>query len=86
MRAAFLLSPSSLARERMGASKAALILMKNSHFDRTLQYAQLINVLVVFVAVQTSDLHVASLQVISTSYLRPEGLIEHGHHAENVMD
>ena len=39
MRAAFLLSPSSITRGRMGASKAALILMKNSHFDRTLQYS-----------------------------------------------
>ena len=47
---------------------------------------QLINVLVVFVASANIWLHVASLQVISTSYLRPEGLIEHGHHAENVMD
>ena len=28
---------------RMGARKAALILMKNSHFDRLLQYAQFIN-------------------------------------------
>ena len=37
MRAAFLLSPSSITRGRMGASKAALILMKNSHFDRTLR-------------------------------------------------
>ena len=39
MRAAYLLSPSIITRGRMGASKAALILMKNSHFDRTLQYA-----------------------------------------------
>ena len=38
MRAAYLLSPSFITRGRMGASKAALILMKNSHFDRTLQY------------------------------------------------
>ena len=38
MRAAFLLSPSSITQGRMGASKAALILMENSHFDRTLQY------------------------------------------------
>ena len=38
MRAAFLLSPSSITRGKMGASTAALILMKNSHFDRTLQY------------------------------------------------
>ena len=38
MRAAYLLSPSSITQGRMGASKAALILMKNSHFDRTLQY------------------------------------------------
>ena len=38
MRAAYLLSPSFIIRGRMGASKAALILMKNSHFDRTLQY------------------------------------------------
>ena len=37
MRAAFLLSLSSITQGRMGASKAALILMKNSHFDRTLQ-------------------------------------------------
>ena len=36
MRAAFLLSPSSITRGRMGTSKAALILMKNSHLDRTL--------------------------------------------------
>ena len=35
MRAAFLFSLSSITRGRMGASKAALILMKNSHFDRT---------------------------------------------------
>ena len=40
MRAAYLLSPSFITRGRMGASKAALILMKNSHFDRTLQYLQ----------------------------------------------
>ena len=40
MRAAFLLSPSSITRGRMGASKAALILRKNSHFDRTLQHYQ----------------------------------------------
>ena len=39
MRAAYLLSPSFITRGRMGASKAALILMKNSHFDRTLQYS-----------------------------------------------
>ena len=38
MRAAFLLSPSFITIGRMGASKAALILLKNSHFDRTLQY------------------------------------------------
>jgi len=38
MRAAYLLSPSIITRGRMGASKAALILMKNSYFDRTLQY------------------------------------------------
>ena len=38
MRAAFLLSPSSITWGRMGASKAALISMKNSHFDRILQY------------------------------------------------
>jgi len=38
MRAAYLLSPSFILRERMGASKAALVLMKNSQFDRTLQY------------------------------------------------
>ena len=37
MRAAYLLSPSFITQGRMGASKAALILMKNSHFDRTLQ-------------------------------------------------
>ena len=44
MRAAYLLSPSFITQGRMGASKAALILMKNSHFDRTLQYyAQQIN-------------------------------------------
>ena len=33
-----LLSPSFITQGRMGASKAALILMKNSHFDRTPQY------------------------------------------------
>ena len=38
MRAAFLLSPSFINQGRMGASKAALILMKNCHFDRTTQY------------------------------------------------
>ena len=37
-RAVYLLSPYFITRARMGASKAALILMKNSHFDRTLQY------------------------------------------------
>ena len=37
MRAAYLLSPSFITQGRMGASKAALILMKNSHFDSTLQ-------------------------------------------------
>ena len=37
MRATFLLSPSFITNGRMGASKAALILMKNSYFDRTLQ-------------------------------------------------
>ena len=39
MRAAFLLSPSFITQGRMGARKAALILMKVSHFDRTLRYA-----------------------------------------------
>ena len=39
MRAAFLLSSSSITQGRMGESKAALILMKNSHFDGTLQYS-----------------------------------------------
>ena len=34
MRAAYLLSPSFITRGRMGASKAALILMKNFHLDR----------------------------------------------------
>ena len=38
MRAACLLSPSFITQGRMGARKAALILMKNSHFDRTPQY------------------------------------------------
>ena len=38
MRAAILLSPSSITQGRMGATKAALILMKHSHFDRTPQY------------------------------------------------
>ena len=38
MRAAYLLSPTFITRGRMGASKAALILMKYSHFDWTLQY------------------------------------------------
>ena len=38
MRAAYFLSPSFVTWGRMGASRAALILMKNSHFDRTLQY------------------------------------------------
>ena len=33
-----MLSPSFITRGRMGTRKAALILMKNSHFDRTLQY------------------------------------------------
>ena len=33
-----LLSPSFITRGRMEARKAALILMKNSHFDRTPQY------------------------------------------------
>ena len=36
MRAAYLLSPSFITQGRMGASRAALILMENSHFDRTL--------------------------------------------------
>ena len=36
MRAAFLLYPSFITQGRMGASKVALILMKNSRFDRTL--------------------------------------------------
>ena len=43
MRAAFLLYPSFITQGRMGASKAALILMKNSRFDRTLQYTAKIN-------------------------------------------
>ena len=34
----FLLSPSSITQGRMGARKVALILMKNSQFDRTPQY------------------------------------------------
>ena len=38
MRATYLFSPSFITRGRMGVSKAVLILMKNSHFDRTLQY------------------------------------------------
>ena len=38
MKAAYLLSPSFISRGRMGASKAALILMKISHFDMTQQY------------------------------------------------
>ena len=37
MRATYLLSSSFITRGRMGASKAALILIKKSHFDRTLQ-------------------------------------------------
>ena len=41
MRAAYLLSPSFITRGRMGAIKAALILVKNSHFDRTLQYLKM---------------------------------------------
>ena len=43
MRAAYLLSLSFITRGRMGASQAALILMKNSHFDRTLQYSMYIS-------------------------------------------
>ena len=38
MRASFLLSPSFITQGRMGVRKIALILMKNSHFDRTPQY------------------------------------------------
>jgi len=38
-----LLSPSYITRGRLGASKAALVLMKNSHFDRTLQYSIIIS-------------------------------------------
>ena len=38
MRTAFLPSLSSITQGRMGAREAALILMKNSHFDRTPQY------------------------------------------------
>ena len=38
MRAAFLFSPSFRTLGRMGARKAAHILMKNSHFDRTQRY------------------------------------------------
>ena len=34
-----MLSPSFIFQGRVGASKAALILMKHSHFDRTPQYA-----------------------------------------------
>ena len=37
LRAAFLLSPSFIAQGRMGARKAALILMNHFHFDRTPQ-------------------------------------------------
>ena len=40
MRAAYLLSPSFITQGRIGTSKAALILMKNSHFDLTLQYQE----------------------------------------------
>ena len=43
MRAACLLSPSFITQGRMGAREAALILMKNSHFDRTPQYVLCIN-------------------------------------------
>ena len=50
LRAAYLLSPSFITQGRMGASKAALILMKNSHFDRTLQYTA-----VFFKASKTGD-------------------------------
>ena len=39
---AFLLSPPFITRGRMGAMKAVLILMKNSHFDRTLRYGLLV--------------------------------------------
>ena len=38
MRAALLLSTSFITRGRIEAGKAALILMKNSDFDRTLRY------------------------------------------------
>ena len=38
MKTAYLLSPSFITRGRVGACKAALILMKSSHFDRTLRY------------------------------------------------
>ena len=40
MRAAFLLSPSCITQGRMVVRKAALILMKHSHFDRTPQYVK----------------------------------------------
>ena len=40
MRAALLLSPSFITQGRMGARKAALILMKQSHFERTPQYTR----------------------------------------------
>ena len=43
MRAAFFLSLSFITQGRMGARKAALILMKQSHFDRTPQYIELLN-------------------------------------------
>ena len=37
---AFLLSPPFITQGRMGTRKTVLILMKNSHFDRTLRYKQ----------------------------------------------
>ena len=40
MRAAFLLPPSFMTQGRMGARKAAPILMKSSHFDTTVQYTE----------------------------------------------
>ena len=48
MRAAFLLSPSFITQDRTGARKAALILMKYSHFDRRALYIGIYRMILVF--------------------------------------
>ena len=63
IRAAFLLSPSFITQGWIGARKAALILMKHSHFDRTPQYNTLLKTSLCNnnnVIMATNSIHVSS--------------------------